>query len=110
MVRAEGVEPPRISPLEPKSSASANSATPATVEMSCYTSRPITVNASTQILLKSIDSSMIGNMTGFWQQLRLAILLLFVVQGCWCGRAGDPRPPKHQEPQTDTGENSTDGL
>ena len=29
MVRAEGLEPPRFSPLEPKSSASTNSATPA---------------------------------------------------------------------------------
>src|SRR4249920_281931 len=29
VVRAEGLEPPRLSPLEPKSSASTNSATPA---------------------------------------------------------------------------------
>ena len=29
LVRAEGLEPPRLSPLEPKSSASTNSATPA---------------------------------------------------------------------------------
>src|SRR5262249_50361806 len=39
MVRAEGLEPPRLSPLEPKSSASTNSATPA---------RPLSVNSIPQ--------------------------------------------------------------
>jgi hypothetical protein len=33
LVRAEGLEPPRLSPLEPKSSASTNSATPAEAKL-----------------------------------------------------------------------------
>src|SRR3954454_13482296 len=37
LVRAEGLEPPRLSPLEPKSSASTNSATPA---RGCASRRP----------------------------------------------------------------------
>jgi hypothetical protein len=38
MVRAEGLEPPQLSSLEPKSSASTNSATPADSIMSGYPS------------------------------------------------------------------------
>ena len=36
MVRAEGLEPTRLAALEPKSSASANSATPAKTEASIH--------------------------------------------------------------------------
>jgi hypothetical protein len=38
MVRAEGLEPPQLSSLEPKSSASTNSATPA--DASCLAAMP----------------------------------------------------------------------